>query len=148
MGLDMYLYRKSWVKTGHYYLDEHREEIKITRGGKDVDTSKIRYIIEEACYWRKANAIHRWFVDNVQKGVDDCGEYRVNEETLRDLLNICKEILDDHDKAYKLLPTQEGFFFGSTAYDEYYFSDIQHTYDALLNVLEDDASEYTYHSSW
>ena len=24
--------------------------------------------------WRKANAIHKWFVDNVQDGVDDCGD--------------------------------------------------------------------------
>ena len=28
---------------------------------------------EEVGYWRKANAIHGWFVRNVQNGKDDCG---------------------------------------------------------------------------
>ena len=47
MGLDMYLYRKSYVHSGDYYNSEQKEEIQMTRGGKEVDTSKIRFIIEE-----------------------------------------------------------------------------------------------------
>ena len=53
MGLDMYLIRGTWE-------DDH----------------------EEVGYWRKANQIHKWFVDNVQDGVDDCGEYKVTKEQL------------------------------------------------------------------
>ena len=43
-------------------------------------------------YWRKANQIHNWFVENVQDGIDDCGTYEVTEKQLVDLLNTCKEV--------------------------------------------------------
>lgn len=46
-------------------------------------------IYDEIAYWRKANQIHKWFVDNVQGGEDDCGNYEVSEEQLRDLLAAC-----------------------------------------------------------
>ena len=52
-------------------------------------------IKEEVGYWRKANAIHHWFVENIQNGVDDCCYHReVREEDLLDLLDICKRVLD------------------------------------------------------
>lgn len=44
--------------------------------------------------WRKANHIHKWFVDNVQDGIDNCGTYEVTKEQLEELLNICKEVAD------------------------------------------------------
>lgn len=51
-------------------------------------------IIEEVGYWRKANQIHNWFVENVQDGVDDCSYHNeVTEEDLLDLLNICNRVL-------------------------------------------------------
>lgn len=40
-------------------------------------------IMTEIAYWRKANHIHKWFVDNVQYGVDDCGTYEVTEADLK-----------------------------------------------------------------
>lgn len=43
-------------------------------------------------YWRKANAIHRWFVDNVQGGEDDCDIYEVSKEQIEELLDICERI--------------------------------------------------------
>lgn len=52
-------------------------------------------IHEEVGYWRKANQIHQWFVDNVQDGVDDCNYHdEVTKEKLEELLDICKEVLD------------------------------------------------------
>ena len=51
-------------------------------------------IYESIGYWRKANAIHRWFVDNVQNGDDDCGYYEVSKKQLESLLHICKLIKD------------------------------------------------------
>ena len=50
---------------------------------------------EEVGYWRKANAIHKWFVENVQDGEDDCGTYVVSKEKLEELLGKCKYILDN-----------------------------------------------------
>lgn len=51
-------------------------------------------IIETIADWRKANHIHKWFVDNVQDGVDDCGTYEVSKEQLEELLDICKKVIN------------------------------------------------------
>lgn len=53
-------------------------------------------IIEQIGYWRKANEIHNWFVENVQDGVDDC-EYHeeVTKEVLEELLTTCQKVLDN-----------------------------------------------------
>ena len=151
MGLDMYLYKKSWVNSSEWVKPEYREEITMTRGGNNVDTSKVKYIIEEVGYWRKANAIHRWFVENVQEGEDDCGEYRVTAKDLKSLLMDCENALCDSELREQVLPTQSGFFFGSTDYDEYYEEDLRNTIEILTEILaEKDAehSEFFYSSSW
>jgi len=155
MGLDMYLYRKNYVRSGDYYNPEEKEEIKMTRGGNEVDTSKVKYVVEEVGYWRKANHIHKWFVENIQKGVDDCGEYYIKEDQLANLLETCKEVLKDRDKAEKLLPTTSGFFFGTTDYDEYYFGDIENTVSIIESLFEPDLDggsylkgDIYYSSSW
>lgn len=51
-------------------------------------------ISEEVGYWRKANQIHNWFVENVQDGVDDCDYHNeVTKETLEELLDVCERVL-------------------------------------------------------
>lgn len=93
MGLDMYLTRKKYIGANY----EHRNVkgvVDISVGEKKVpiDFNKISYIEESAAYWRKANAIHNWFVKNAQDGVDDCREYWVSIEKLQELLDLCKEV--------------------------------------------------------
>jgi hypothetical protein len=154
MGLDMYLYKKTFLWTGDYVREEKRDEVVVTQGGKPhptIDPKKIKEIVQEVGYWRKANHIHRWFVDNVQIGQDDCREYKVEVEQLRDLLNVCEDVLKDRSKAEQLLPTTSGFFFGGTEYDDYYFEQVQNTCDILMSIFsaEDyDTQEYAYQSSW
>lgn len=41
------------------------------------------------------------------------------------------------DKASYLLPTRDGFFFGGTEYDEYYFKDLEDTKDILERAIAD-----------
>ena len=51
-------------------------------------------IMEQVGYWRKANEIHNWFVENVQDGEDDCDYHReVTKEDLEELLDICNKVL-------------------------------------------------------
>ena len=50
--------------------------------------------IEMVGYWRKANHIHNWFVENIQGGNDDCGKYEVTKEQLEELLKVCKTVLN------------------------------------------------------
>lgn len=46
----------------------------------------------EVGYWRKANAIHQWFVENVQYGEDNCHRYRVEKSDIEKLLETCKKV--------------------------------------------------------
>ncbi len=51
-------------------------------------------IMEQVGYWRKANHIHDWFVNNVQDGIDDCDYHNeVTKEVLEELLDICHQVV-------------------------------------------------------
>lgn len=51
---------------------------------------------EGVAYWRKANAVHKWFVFNIQDDEDDCQYHReVTKENLEELRDICKKILEE-----------------------------------------------------
>lgn len=135
-------------------------------------------LFKEVYYWRKANQIHSWFVRNIQNNDDDGGSYRVTQKDLQILIDTLKEVYNslcnkemvtkkvqdgsieyetkvfkekDLEIAKQLLPTQEGFFFGSTQYDEYYFEDIKKTLNDLqiINECFDFENNYLiYGSSW
>lgn len=96
MGLDMYLDRHSCVKNWDHTKPEHRHTITVSRGGKvreDIKPDRISTIIEEVAYWRKANAIHKWFVDQCQGGTDDCRQAYVSRDQLAELVGLCKQVL-------------------------------------------------------
>ena len=152
MGLDMYLYKRTYIDADREYRNIVFDfSLKINGEPISIKKDRVSYITEEVCYWRKANAIHRWFVDNVQYGIDDCDEYVVSAEQLQDLVNICKKVKDDLSLAPELLPTQEGFFFGGTDYGNSYKEDLEDTINNLTKVLEESdevSSYYVYQSSW
>jgi hypothetical protein len=149
MGLDMYLDKRTYVKYWEHNGDDNYD-VKVTKKGEptNIQPKKVKYIIEEAGYWRKANQIHKWFVENVQKGVDNCGDYYVSRENLYTLLKLCQTVKDDNSLAEILLPAASGFFFGGTEYDEWYFNDIDTTITILEEALEDTNADYYYSSSW
>ena len=194
MGLDMYLERCK--KVVFPYVNKDIEELKesedendkilleflkpyIRKRGKYIQWDSLG---EEVAYWRKANQIHKWFVENVQGGEDDCRHYAVHKEQLEDLLDICKQIeekavmqkgkvvngqtvkdgewVNIYEDGYniinpeiceELLPTQSGFFFGSTAYDQYYMDDIRSTIEQLEEVIAEtdwETETVYYRASW
>lgn len=143
MGLDMYLLKKTYIGNNFKKLEE---QVKIEIDG--VQQKRVSQIVEDVGYWRKANQIHSWFVKNVQNGNDNCGEYYVSEDKIKELLSLTNKVLNDHTKAESLLPAQEGFFFGSIEYDKYYFQDLLNTKEILEAVLSDKNGEFYYHSSW
>jgi len=160
MGLDMTLSRKHYVQNWEHNEDKYAVSVKLN--GKPLPTmGKVTYVEEEAIYWRKANAIHRWFVDKLSDGVDDCLPIQVSIEGLTDLRDKCYEVLNwghDEEKASEILPTSSGFFFGGTEYDEYYFEQIKETADNLDRLLKEHdklkrynnghSVEYWYRASW
>jgi hypothetical protein len=145
MGLDMYLSARQMTFNGWKNPDLYNKLVQEAPFALDTATLEV-----QVAYWRKANQIHKWFVDHVQNGKDDCGDYYVSREQLQLLLDTCKIVLIDREEASQLLPVQEGFFFGSYEYNEYYFSDIQDTIDQLEKVLTEYPQdwEFKYQSSW
>lgn len=152
MGLDMYLYAEKFLGL---YDDGHESrvaEITAAAGMGNYPLKDCWHAIVSVPigYWRKANAIHDWFVRNVQDGEDDCGHYTVEREQLETLLSTCRSVIADPQLGPEILPTRGGFFFGSTEYDEWYMRDVQDTIDiieAALQIPEYDC-EFKYHSSW
>ena len=161
MGLDMSLYLR-YNSSGY---EEHMENIKegypeelqliVKNDGNVGYISKETYY--EVAYWRKANAIHKYFVDKCANGVDECQEINVSLGDLKELVSICEQVLNDNALAPALLPTQDGFFFGSTDYDDYYFNKIKYTYDVCSKIIafmdtqhkdENYDWDIVYQSSW
>lgn len=165
MGLDMCLNKKSKTVCPHC--------------GQEIKNS---ITTEEVAYWRKANAIHKWFEDNCADGnIENCTDYYVSKEQLEELLNICKRVnaasklvqgkvsdgyrfkdgkevpmyrigmvIEDPSVAQELLPTQDGFFFGNTSYDEEYLENIRDTIKKIAEILEttDFDHEYIEYYAW
>ena len=154
MGLDQFLTKKTYVKNWKHMSDDEKHNISVEgKSSKQIKPERITYIEEEIGYWRKANQIHNWFVNNVQNGNDNCGTYYVDVDNLEELSNLCKEVLADNSKANVLLPTHQGFFFGGYEYDEWYFDQLKETVEIIDGILaemrENDAYyEFYYESSW
>jgi len=159
MGLDMYL-TESFYYGGKYPKNLYEEGHSLEIGGafaerNNLKKEKVCSIRQEVGCWRKANQIHNWFVENIQKGNDDCGDYYVPDEDLKTLLKTCKTVLKalkkgNTDTASELLPPREGFFFGDQEIDEYYKEDIKNTIDILTEALESNSpnGDFYYSSSW
>lgn len=167
--LDAIEFYKSKMRTKYYMWDKEKK-------------NPYKSFFTEIGYWRKANAVHQWFVENCQNGVDDCGSYQVDKSDIEDLLEICNTIkpsitliekeaevvigynregqikekrkikyIEDSSICEELLPTQSGFFFGGTDYDEWYVQDIDETIEILEKVLTETDFENEivfYQSSW
>ena len=150
MGLDMYLSKKTYVKNWAHKEDKHRVVVTTNDQTRlDIKPERITHVEEEIMYWRKMNAIHNWFVQNCQDGIDECQDTHVTIEELDTLATICEKVIRDKDPS--LLPTQGGFFFGSTDYDEYYWQEVEETAKVLREEIKNNQieyPEYIYQSSW
>lgn len=135
--------------TAKYYI--WKDNDKIGKAIKKVVPINlpINELSYKAMYWRKANMIHNWFVENVQDD-DDCKPYYVSSEQLHELYDLVCKVLDDHSKAKELLPTKGGFFFGGIGYDDYYFVCLEYTKTTLHKLFKMNLSDcsFEYSSSW
>jgi hypothetical protein len=162
MGLDMYLSKKLYVQNWDHYPANKRWQIIITQGGLPFNYGGLQpaYVEFQIGYWHKANQIHHWFVQHVQDGNDDQKTYWVSPEQLMELQALCKEvmlvaklepgqIIVNSEEIAALLPTESGFFFGSTAYNEAYLVDIERTINITAIALNDNVEgECYYNASW
>jgi hypothetical protein len=156
MGLDMYLSAKRYISK-HFHEGDSEKAEAIQKlfpelaniQGRWGDASPVKEVTIDIGYWRKANAIHDWFVREVQGGEDECRPHYVSRDHLQQLKESCEEVLIKRSKASELLPTTSGFFFGSTDYDQYYFEDLETTIAIIDKCLAlPTAWEFEYRSSW
>lgn len=108
------------------------------------------YILYQIGYFRKFNALHSYLCD-LDGGIDECQEILVSKDNLIDLLSALNTVDEDHSEAKDLLPTQSGFFFGSTKYDDWYFDSVKDAIEMCELFLEHfDFEHYDliYQASW
>lgn len=98
MGLDMYLYAEQYVSGYDFNPDAETEKYRdlvSAFNAEDVvdDSTPSAYVKFTVGYWRKANAIHKWFVEHCQDGVDDCRDAWVGREQLAELKETSEAVL-------------------------------------------------------
>jgi hypothetical protein len=86
---------------------------------------------KEDAYFRKVNFIYAYFKNKL---VEE--EAWVEKSDLEDLISRCEKVLANHTLADELLPTQSGFFFGSTDYDEWYYHDVRDCLKQMKKLLK------------
>ena len=203
----MNLYRE--VKTKENLKDKIKKEAEELFDGEYANV----IVKSDVCYWRKFNALHKYFADRFGgEDNDNCVNMYMEITDIEELLNMLKDLLSkikvgeglvdngytyetkeaneeidtergkikardlengdiitekDKDKGWvesirktdkdvsykkvfkekgrvvlnpeicnKMLPTEEGFFFGGTDYDEYYLADIEDTIPMLQKVID------------
>lgn len=179
MGLDMYLEARKYVTRVDWAKVPRRKEGEPEINPNDYLTPDYEKLTEffpaelikhsesgshvaiNIGYWRKANQIHGWFVDNIQGGEDNCQDYHVERSNLVELLELVTKVLEgdegDSHLARELLPVRSGFFFGNydegEGYDEWYYEQLKYTQTLLTDILSAiPENEYKYDiyysSSW
>lgn len=128
-----------------------------SNGGELGYANEKIYVSVSSIYWRKANQVHSWFVQNCQQGIDECQLTPIHIEQLAALRSACEKALDayrsgDLAGATTIMEPQSGFFFGSTDVDEWWAKDLMHTVSEIERVvkaaIEIGGVEFTYQSSW
>lgn len=97
-------------------------------------------------YFRKVNCVYRYFEDEL---ID--GTAWVTKSDCEDIVIRCSAVLENPNLASRLMPTQSGFFFGSTEYDKDYFSalkDVRKQFKSFIKYFKTDDDLMFIHMSW
>ena len=94
MGLDMFLEETIYI--GAEY--EHRKvtgsiNISVNKVKQNLKVKNLSSLSYRVAYWRKANSIHNWFVNECQGGIDECQRTNVYGTKLLELVDLCNKAL-------------------------------------------------------
>ena len=129
----MYLSAKRYLFSFNEHDKALADKIDAEVGASSLGhTNEIR---KEAFYWRKAWAIHHWFVMNAQNGEDDCKEYWVERYKLQELLDTLKKVEENPSLAEDILPLQSDDDEGK----EWELDQIRRTIPALDKLINDES---------
>lgn len=159
MGLDIYFYK---VKKSDF--DKYQEDLERWDKGLDNWTSShdVHNLSDEEksalnglynrqprlpsmwdAYFRKVNFLLGFFDYE-----ENCSNVYFGPGWVTALVDYCERVLKDHSLADVLLPTETGFFFGGTDYDEWYFKDVKQVYDTFKDLTFRDDEGIVMHCWW
>jgi hypothetical protein len=125
---------------GYNYNWQTGEVTIVPVSAKVMEREKDK-ILKDICakydaYFRKVNFLYKYFEGN--GSMVDEWYAPVTTADLEDIIERCDRILKDKDEetAHAELPTQSGFFFGSTDYDDWYFHDVKDCKKQLKRFLK------------
>ncbi|WP_462411736.1 hypothetical protein [Neobacillus sp. Marseille-QA0830] len=167
MGLDMYLFSLPKI-SGMTYEEIKAADLNLSehKANQDEVYQKVKphlkhfnefghswtSLYEEVAYWRKANQIHHWFVENLHEGKDEpVFTQELTKDNLKQLYDLCVRVLKDFDHSPQILPTRPGPFFGSTSYGDIYYEQVMQTiilFDNLLKNFNFKTHYLLYQCSW
>lgn len=102
--------------------------------GLDITISTKKHTLD----FRKRNWLMGWVKKTLDiPEIENCETYLLSRDRIDDLMDDISKVLEDHSKAEEILPCCEGFFFGSTKYDDYYFADLKDAKERLRGMFID-----------
>jgi hypothetical protein len=150
MGLDQAV-RKMTAETAEKVIAWQGNDWEDLDGDEEYQIREEEYRrIEELWTGRKENHIHKAIQGITGQTVENCNYLFLTKEQVEHLVERLRLVLKYPDQASLILPTQEGFFFGGTQYDEYYYKDIEAElldFELILNEWDDNA-RYAYWAWW
>lgn len=136
MGLDINVTKiaKSMVKTN---TNSWKDYEKLIDELNDIDCENFEFL----AYFRKVNFLFEFFSGSLNEDETTAIITRGEMETL---IDNCEFVLNNRDKASEILPTCDGFFFGSLDYDDYYFESVAKVLLSFQVILENYSDDYLY----
>lgn len=144
MGLDMYL---NLERGSRKSIDDLDNATATSFNCFEVNTVRVKESFEIG-YWRKANAILGLIERTCcEDEIENCRPIYLSMGQVEEMLETCKKVQKDHSLASELIPTQEGFFFGTQEYGQWYFENLDYTielFEKLLKFLNEGDNKTVY----
>ena len=136
MGLDINVTKiaKSMVKTNTNSWECYE---KLIDELNDIDCENFEFL----AYFRKVNFLFEFFSGSLN---EDETTAVITRGEMEELIDKCEFVLNNRDKASEILPTCDGFFFGSLDYDDYYFESVAKVLLSFQVILENYSDDYLY----
>jgi hypothetical protein len=159
MGLDQYLSAKKTFSNSQWGKDEERRihaEIVSAVDASSILEADHPYVVVEitVAYWRKARAIHDWFLSNCVYANNAGYSFHVTRDELWALHDLCVVIpfgLAVHGDEYadSRIPNPSWFGGGDEKYGDWYKESLKYTADVIFKLLSDGKNEnLAFEYSW
>lgn len=134
LGINVTKIAKSMVKTN---TNSWKDYEKLIDELNDIDCENFEFL----AYFRKVNFLFEFFSGSLNEEETTAV---ITRGEMEELIEKCEFVLNNRDKASEILPTCDGFFFGSLDYDDYYFESVAKVLLSFQVILENYSDDYLY----